>query len=444
MDFGLIVKLGLAALTCVFAVFAIVNEIRSKDIDRDDGPCLRRMAKIGMWSSIVSGVLALAITGVDGLLPRGDQRIDTAQNTAASDPGAGSPDVVASKKVSGTQPRVQASAPNISANFASNMGPASPPPTFQDGMSNPQLGLQAQRTYQPSGGGSGYTWDSPAEPRRHDRDDHDRDHRPPKIVFPYTPVTFTVVLRFSTDDPTIKSFVNRVLRQAERESGIPLTSSSDKFASLRITPSEEIVYADGKQSRLNKAQGYLARKDEEAARRYLFEPQVHVTLAQESGARATFARSVAWGAIKKEQGTDMLDIYVFPKRKRLVLTVTANCLPAQGQFPDGAPSVYDLRGGTVTVQLERAGDLAGPKVVDLDDVDRHCADESMRLEASLAPRVRPTIVSILCATSPAGSIELGTDDSTIQRSPLDRETSEVCGPVALIGFPDDRPASAGR
>ncbi|HLK14202.1 MAG TPA: hypothetical protein VKT78_05305, partial [Fimbriimonadaceae bacterium] len=92
---------------------------------------------------------------------------------------------------------------------------------------------------------------------------------------------------------------------------------------------------------------------------------------------------------------------------------------------------FDLRGGTVAVQLVRGSDVNGPAPVDLDDVDKHGSDAV----AEGAPRVRPMIVSILCNTSPTGTVELGIDDATIERSSLDRETIEVCGPVTLVGFP---------
>jgi hypothetical protein len=248
-------------------------------------------------------------------------------------------------------------------------------------------------------------------------------------------------MRFSTDDPTIKPYIDRVLQQAERDSGIGLTRSGDKFASLRITPTEEVVYADGKQARLDRSKAYTPRKVENAARRYLFEPQVRVTLARAGGAKATFSKKIIWdtavlNAVKQYPNSDTLDLYVFPKRKRVVLTVTASSESTDCQFSDGAPSVFDLQGGTLAAQLLKSGDVVAPKVLDLDDVDRHGSEESMQLEATLAPRVRSTIVSILCATSPQGSVELGVDDSVVERSSVDGETLEISGPVALVGFPN--------
>ncbi|MHB8637678.1 MAG: hypothetical protein ACYC96_14520 [Fimbriimonadaceae bacterium] len=436
MDFALIVKLGLAALTCIFAVFAIVSEYRSNDIDRDDRPRLKELARFGTYSAVVCGILALAVTGIDGLLrPGDDSRVARAERSAprSAQPPVASPDVAPPAATSASPPPSApiASSPAPLPTFPVSATPPPPPPTFQSGTPN--------QVAPPTGGGGSYQWDSPQRAGFQDRDDVVAERRPPKVVFPYTPVTFTVVLRFSSDDPAIRKYVNRVVHQAEQDSGIALTRSSDKFASLRITPGDEVVYADGKQARLAKPKNYVAGRGEESAEHYLFNPQVHVTLAQPSGAQATFSKQVTWAGVRRDHPTDMLELYVFPQRRRVVLTVTAVCPPLQGQFPDGAPSVYDLRGGTVAAQLVKVGDVAEPKVVDLDDVDRHGADESNRLTASLAPRVRPTIVKILCATSPAGTVELGVDDATIQRSSLDRESAEVCGPVALVGFPAEPP-----
>lgn len=424
----LVVKLSLAVLTCLLAIFAIVCEILSNDLDK---ATYKRLAKAGMFGAVGFGVLAVSVTAIDAM--RGPSGKATAVKPRAFDGAV--------KSSAAVKPPVSTPTGNVAAQTAPvNYSARVTTPSFSN-MGGNQAAPPPSALLSSQSSPSNYRWDDPGTaPTVHDHDrDHDDAARPPKVVMPYTPVTFTAVLRFSSDDPAIKSYVDRVVRQAEKASGISLSSSGDKFASLRITPSEEIVYADGKQARLEKAKLYAADRAEKSASSYLFGPHIHVTVSASNGTRAVFTRRVPWSSVDPEKASDLLDVYVFPRRHRVVLTVTANCQPEQGQFPDGAPSVYDLRGGTVALQLLRDGDNPPPQLLELDEVDLHAGPESEALGASMAPRIHPTILSILCATTPAGRVELGIDDATLQRSSVDRDSVEICGPVALAGFPSSPP-----
>ncbi|HLK15538.1 MAG TPA: hypothetical protein VKT78_12100, partial [Fimbriimonadaceae bacterium] len=294
MDAAQFITLVLAGLTVFLAVFAIVNEYRSNDVDRDDGPRCKQLARMGTMSAVVCGVLAFSVFGVSMLMRGPSQEIVATKPNASSAPqpapvGSPAPSGGGAQSPAAQVPVATGPSPVIAS------APVGPPPSFDT------MAGSSQPSYaQGNSGASNYQWDSPSQNGTAARGDADdaagkpADRRPKKVACPFTPVAYSVALRFSSEDASIHRFVDRVVRQAERDSGISITSSNDKLASLRITPNAEFVYADGKSSQLGASAAYSPRAGDKAASRYLFNPEISVTVTRENGSRASFSKRVAW------------------------------------------------------------------------------------------------------------------------------------------------------